>query len=73
MNVTTLRNAYAATIAQQDAAAKQSLAGNAIALLAFVAALFVLIAWGAQTMRNRRADPPPFSAGGDVIDNEDEN
>lgn len=61
-NVITLRNAYTATIAQQDAAQKQSLAGSAIALLAFVAALFVLIAWVAQVMRNRRADPPHTDA-----------
>lgn len=61
-NVTTLRNAYTATVAQQDAVQKQSLAGNAITLLAFVAALFVLIAWAAQAMRNRRDDPPASAA-----------
>lgn len=62
MNVKTLRDAYTATVAQQDASAKQSLAGNAIALLAFIAALAILVAWAAQVMRNRRADPPAPAA-----------
>lgn len=73
MNVKTLRDAYTATIAQQDASAKQNLAWDAVKLLAFVAALFVLVAWAAQVMRNRRADPPAYNVvGAEVIDAEDE-
>lgn len=61
-NVVTLRNAYTATVAQQDAAQKQSLAGYAIFVLAFVAVLSLIFVLIAQVMRNRPTNPPAQAA-----------